>query len=168
MNNEERYFNWLCELVNASSDKHDFLWCLFDTHFMYQLARDANRVSDGLSLRVQYAEDTGDETDISDYPCSVLEVMVALAMRAESILYDPEEGPHEPQLFWQMVENMGIKNTDNESFDYYDTMHKLHRMMGRRYSPDGKGGLFRIRGVTEDLRDVELWNQMLWYLLKYY
>ena len=34
----------------------------------------------------------------------------------------------------------------------------------REYAPDGRGGLFTIRNCEEDLRKVEIWYQLCWYL----
>ena len=36
--------------------------------------------------------------------------------------------------------------------------------MNREYEPNGKGGLFTIRGCEEDLTEVEIWYQLNWYL----
>ena len=36
--------------------------------------------------------------------------------------------------------------------------------MNRTYSPDGDGGLFTVRNCDRDLRNVEIWIQMCWYL----
>ena len=40
-------------------------------------------------------------------------------------------------------------------------MQKFNR---REYSPDGRGGLFVVRNTSEDLRDVDIWSQLCWYL----
>lgn len=168
MDDRERYFRWLCNMIETLSVTDDFMKCLFETQFVFNKSHDSNRAEDGLSLRERYDSETGSNMKSSKEPCSVLEMMIALAIRAEEILYDPTDGTHAPSIFWQMVGNMGIVDTTNDQFDYYDTMHKLHRMMGRRYLPNGKGGLFYISDCTEDLREVELWYQMLWYINKYY
>jgi hypothetical protein len=40
----------------------------------------------------------------------------------------------------------------------------LDRFLDRDYEPDGRGGLFRVKHTDEDLRFVEIWYQMNWYL----
>ncbi len=168
MNDKERYFNWLCSLMDPTGMTSDLMKLLFELPFMYQKSGDEARAKDGLSLRTRYlSESENNELDYSE-PCSVLEMMVALAFRAEDILYDPSDGTHAPSIFWQMVMNMGIMKTENDQFDYYDARQKIFRMMGRRYTSNGKGGLFRIPNCKEDLREVELWYQMLWYVNKFY
>ena len=40
----------------------------------------------------------------------------------------------------------------------------LNRFLRREYEPNGKGGLFTVRNRKCDLRDVEIWYQLNWYL----
>ena len=40
----------------------------------------------------------------------------------------------------------------------------IERFLDREYGPDGKGGLFTVRHCEYDLRDVEIWYQLCWYL----
>ena len=37
-------------------------------------------------------------------------------------------------------------------------------LLNREYEPDGKGGLFTIKDCDRDLRTVEIWYQLCWYL----
>jgi hypothetical protein len=53
--------------------------------------------------------------------------------------------------------------TDGHYDEIYVT-EVIDRFINRKYEPNGKGGLFTIRNVKEDLRDVEIWYQMCWYL----
>ena len=36
--------------------------------------------------------------------------------------------------------------------------------LNRDYKPNGRGGLFTIKNCDHDLRDVEIWYQLNWYL----
>lgn len=167
MNSKERYFKWLLRIIDPTEVSHDFMNLLFEMPFMYQKSGDEARAKDGLSLRTKYQDEEDPDFEY-DEPCSVLEMMIALAFRAEDILYDPSDGTHAPSIFWQMVASMGIKNAANDKFDYYDARRKIFGMMGRKYTHNGKGGLFYIPSCNEDLREVEIWYQMLWYVNKYY
>ena len=40
----------------------------------------------------------------------------------------------------------------------------IYQFLYRAYEPNGKGGLFYIRDYYEDLRNVEIWTQLCWYL----
>jgi hypothetical protein len=98
-------------------------------------------------------------------PCSILEMMVALAIRCEEeIMYDPDIGDRTAQWFWCMIANLGLGGITDDVYDraYVDDI--LIRLLYREYEPDGRGGLFRIRNCEYDLREVEIWCQMLWYL----
>ena len=51
--------------------------------------------------------------------------------------------------------------------DRYDegyALEKIYIFLNREYEPNGKGGLFFIRNCKEDLRNVEIWAQLCWYL----
>ena len=91
----EAYFEWIFDMVckNRFAPEISFrelLQHLHRTRFRYSIPRDQNRAKDGEGLRyrfaLKYAEypDQVDEIlDILDRPCSVLEMMVALAVKAE-------------------------------------------------------------------------------------
>ena len=104
-------------------------------------------------------------TDEWDEPCSVLEMMVALAIRCEeSIMDNPVYGDRTGQWFWNMIVSLGLGSMTDEMYDrdYVDNI--VDRFLDRDYSPDGRGGLFTIRNCEYDLRDVEITHQLYWYL----
>ena len=94
------YFEWMYQLV--CNDKYTkrlsyrkLLMFLYDVPFAYTIPMDANRAEDGTDLRYRFGfENSYDPrliTDaIDDKPCSVLEMMVALCIRCESIMEDAE------------------------------------------------------------------------------
>lgn len=170
---ERSYFDWMTHLVSDDTDicrsQYSKLFKrLHETEFVYILPMDSNRKSDGEDLRYRFAyekersyAEIGSLLDIR--PASVLEVMVALAIRCEeSIMDDPKYGNRSAQWFWEMVVTLGLGNMDDDHYDetYVDMV--LYRFMNRQYEPDGRGGLFHIEG--QDLRGVEIWTQMNWYL----
>ena len=104
---------------------------------------------------------------LDDSPCSVLEMMTALAVRCEEhIMTDPDVGNRTGQWFWQMITNLGLGDMTDSKFDrkYVDLV--IQRFLDRTYEPDGKGGLFTIEHCPYDLRTVEIWYQLCWYLDK--
>ena len=142
---------------------------LHDTEFRYSIPRDDNRAYDGLNLRYRFGYENGYGDDISaDFdsrPCSVLEMMVALAIRCEeSIMDDPYVGDRTGQWFWGMIVNLGLGSMIDSRFDKRRVDEVIKRFLDREYEPNGKGGLFTIKNCDRDLRNVEIWYQLCWYL----
>jgi hypothetical protein len=172
----DEYFKWLCDLVseNRFSKNISFtklLTRLHDTAFIYVIPRDQNRAGDGIDLRYRFATrrkyvgQVDEIMSILNGPCTVLEMMVALATRCEeTIMEDTDVGNRTGQWFWGMVTNLGLGSMTDIRYDerYIDDV--LTRFLNREYEPDGTGGLFTIRRCDRDLRKVEIWHQLCWYL----
>ena len=77
------------------------------------VGNDENRAVDGLSLRDEFESSYG-ELDIStDEPCSMLEMMVALAIRAADLMYD-SGCPDTPKYYFDvMIGNLGLEKMTN-------------------------------------------------------
>ena len=166
-----QYFNWLCNIIGSERcfgyvSFNKLLERLHDITFTYCLPRDGNRAENGVSLRYEFALAEGypDVPECLDGPCSVLEMMVALAIRCEGIMDDPTVGDRTGQWFWRMVTNLGLGAMIDDKFDSDFVDDVILKFLNREYEPDGKGGLFRIRNCEFDLRDVEIWHQLCWYL----
>lgn len=170
----EHFYWWMFDLVSGEKKYskelsfNKLLRRLNDTEFVYSIRRDENRAEDGISLRYRYLKSVGHPEDfelVEDEPCSILEMMVALAIRMEeSIMDDPEIGDRTGQWFWGMVVNLGLGSMTDGRYDEEYVDYVLDRFLDRDYEPDGRGGLFRVKHTDEDLRFVEIWYQMNWYL----
>lgn len=170
------YFRWLFDTVcrNRFSKHISYKKLLMHLHtieFRYKLASDWNRSEDGKDLRRRYAlsHDYVDSpeviTNALEGPCSVLEMLVALAIRCEeSIMDDPQYGNRTGQWFWSMIANLGLSSMVDERFDKETVDHIIRIFLDRKYDPDGRGGLFTIRNSPKDLRRIEIWTQLCWYL----
>lgn len=172
---ENEYFDWMCDVV---CDKRfprgisyfKLLSYLHDTVFTWpvRMRRDENRAKDGINLRRRFALSKRDEhltACFGDKPCSVLEMMVALAVRCEeSIMDNTEIGNRTSQWFWGMISNLGLGECTDDNFDEVYVENVIQTFLRRKYDPDGKGGLFRVRECDKDLRKAEIWYQMCWYL----
>lgn len=167
------YFNWLYDKVceDRFSDKISYrklLMRLHDTKFTYLLDRDKNRADDGIGLRRRFANDYTciDEADAYlTESCSVLEMMLALAIRCEeTIMDDPAYGDRTTQWFWGMIVNLGLGSMTDDNFDKQFVTSVLKKFLNREYEPNGHGGLFYVRNCEYDLRDVEIWIQLCWYI----
>ena len=168
----DEYFDWLCEVVDSKRfSKHvsyrKLLMHLHNIEFTWFIPYDDNRADDGIMLRRKYALAHHDE-ELSDYisgPCSVLEMMAALAIRCEeSIMDDTLFGNRTGQWFWGMIRNLGLSPMNDSNFDAEFVDNVIARFLNREYEPDGKGGLFTIKNCDHDLRTVEIWRQLSWYL----
>lgn len=167
-----RYFEWIYELVcrNRYAKQISFrklLMYLHSTEFTYFVPNDDNRAEDGIDLRDRFILSNGyeDGCNYLDGPCSILEMMVALAIRCEeSIMDDPGFGDRTNQWFWGMIVSLGLGSMTDDRFDKGYVADAVERFLNREYAPNGKGGLFTIRNCTRDLRTIEIWYQMCWYL----
>lgn len=63
-----------------------------------------------------------------------------------------------------MITSIGLGGMSDSSFDKRYTTDCVTRLLNRDYEPNGKGGLFIIQDCEQDLREVEIWYQMNWYL----
>lgn len=167
MHESSKYLNWLLGFVCDHKDKRDFkrlFFHLFNTEFTYILSMDGNREQDGLDLRVRYERETNNSILYPDKPCSVLEMMIALAIRLEEIMYDMDYGDRTSKWFWAMISNLDLlKMTDsNYNEDYVDFI--IFRMLNREYEFDGSGSMFYIQGFEGNMQNVDIWYQAMYYL----
>lgn len=139
-------------------------------YFTYKIPMDANRYEDGIALRYRF----GVENDIhpaiiSQYldttPCSILEMMCALAIRCEEqFMSDPDLGNRTAEWFWCMILSLGLKDMDNDKINNSHVHLAIDKFLNHKYSRNGRGGLFTIRGTEYDMRTIEIWDQLMLYL----
>lgn len=77
---------------------------------------------------------------------------------------DPVMGNRTAQWFWNMITNLGLGDMYDNRYDERTVAKIIDIFLDRRYSSDGTGSLFKIRGCQYDMREVEIWHQMCWYL----
>lgn len=175
------YTEWLLDKINDKDDivsNYTFLLSsLNDIPFTYILDMDENRESDGSDLRYRFIYENEDTIrkrdakamadDLGSSTCSMLEMMIALSIRCEeNIMYDPNIGSQIPRWFWDMISSLGLIDMTDEQYDEEYVAFVVKRFLDRDYEPDGSGGLFYIPDCSYDLRDVEIWTQLCWYLDK--
>lgn len=170
------YFEWLYDCV-CKNRAHSIIsykklfTLLHDIEFTFTIEHDLNRAMDGIDLRYRYSLEVDDDSImriLEDTPCSVLEMIVALAIRCEeTIMSNTEYGDRTGQWFWSMLNNLGIDYMHDERFNEKIAADVIFRFLNREYEPDGQGGLFYIRDCQDDLRDEEIWTQLCWYLLNF-
>lgn len=171
VNNE--YFEWMYDIVcgDRFPKEHSYrklLMHLHSTEFVWSIPRDKNRAENGIAMRFKYSYKHTGTDDAERYltgPCSVLEMMVALALQCEETLMDdPAYGNRTGQWFWGMIKSLGLGTMTDDRFDRRYVEDVIDRFLRREYEPNGKGGLFTIKNCAEDLREVEIFYQLCWYL----
>lgn len=171
---QNEYFKWLCDLVCGKRYSKEISYInlllhLYNTEFVYSIPLDCNRSVDGIDLRYRFAishnYDADDIMNELNKPCSVLEMIIALSVRCEeNIMDDPLLGDRTGQWFWRMIVNLGLGSMSDNNFNENQYINIIDRFLNRKYEPNGRGGLFTLRHCYEDLRDVEIWYQLCWYL----
>lgn len=173
----KEYITWLRGFVEddpMNSDYDRLFSCLYNSDFYSIVSMDINRESDGIELRYQFIYESKYGRSIpvnyldDGKPCSILEMMIALAVRCEGIMFTPDKGDRTGIWFWQMVDNLGLRSMTDDHFDKRYVKKVITRLCERTYRPDGEGGLFTVRNRNEDLRNIEIWYQAMWYLDEYY
>lgn len=171
---QNQYFEWMAALIYDKRHMRRASWnklfrTLFRTEFTCVLDLDENRAQDGLDLRYRFAYETGYSEDAVKHsmnsPCSMLEMMVALARRCEeSIMDDPCYDDRTGKWFFEMIESLGLGSMSDDAFDREYVKTVISRFLRRAYSSDGRGGLFTVHTPEIDMRSTEIWYQMMRYL----
>lgn len=171
------YFKWMCSIAfpdeHIRSHYYKALILLNNIDFVYLLDLDENRFLDGLNLRYHFSYGSKIPFEyvseqLSDKNCSVLEMMIALALRCEdSIMSNSNYGDRTSEWFWKMFSNLGLdKYPDhiwNDSIEQIAT-DIIIRFLNRDYEPDGRGSLFIFNNPSVDMRTIEIWDQMCLYM----
>ena len=125
---ENEYFEWLYNYVcknkvHSKISYRNLLMMLHETEFIFSIPNDENRAVDGENLRYRFElefeerEGMGLPCKITG-PCSVLEMMIALAIRCEeTIMDDPLYGDRTAQWFWRMMSNLGLGLMTDDIYD---------------------------------------------------
>lgn len=163
------YFDWLYhKVIRGRKAYHRLLSYLHSVTFEYFIPMDGNRADDGTDLRYRFCyEEQYDDAMVAAYlddkPCTVLEMMVALAIRQEQTMDDPDEGDRTHLWFEDMLRSLGLYQMRDSNFDIRYADYVIQRFMQRDYEPNGRGGLFTV-DCDHDMRNEELWYQMSLYL----
>ena len=75
-----------------------------------------------------------------------------------------EIGDRTPYWFWGMIGSLGLHGMTDDCFHEEYVSDVIDRFLNREYHYDGRGGLFSLSNPRKDMREVEIWYQMMWYL----
>lgn len=166
---EAEYFEWIYLMMFGSDGSYTRL--LAELHripFRYTIPMDGNREADGINLRYRFGYECGyKDYIIAQYldipPCTVLEMMTALAIRCEEIMERADNANLTGEWFRGMLSSLGLMGMNNARIDI-SAVHKIvTRFLDRKYDRNGKGGLFTVSRKC-DMRNVEIWYQMQYWL----
>lgn len=176
------YFHWLCDKVGVRLGPdfayNTLLYIFYETPFYWTIRNDGNRASDGKYLRYEFEQlyPSQEAEEVKLYlngRCSVLEMLVALAIKFEDITYDYECGDRTYERFFEMIDNLGLMWFTDDQLMHGDMEREarniVQEMMERKYDSMGHGSLFpteKKRG--EDRRNMEIWDQMQRYIIENY
>lgn len=127
---------------------------------------------DGLDLRYEFLSQHPPlraDRDWLELDCSMLEMLIALAIRAD---FETDTGAIAGGVegwFWKFMDNVRLSQyidalINAKSLGVID--RTLETINNRTYKPNGRGGLFPLRKPQKDQREVELWYQLSAYLLE--
>lgn len=179
----KRYEDWISglvlnsdqDLVTASYKK--LFRKLFSVPFLYVRETDKSRVDDGYFLRYRFVSSERIPQNALDNAltnkghvfCSVLEMMIALALRIEEhIMSDSDFGNRTGQWFWEMIVSLGLSGMDDDYFDERQVDSIINDFIAVKYDKNGKGGLFTVSNPRYDMRRVDIWYQMQYYISEKY
>lgn len=168
---DSHYFRWLSDHLNSNEDP-TLLHELFMQDFYWTIPMDDNRNGDGIYLRQLYTEDTNRtiDVDLPDDISTVLEFLIALADRTDGATSHVQSTGY---WFHMFMINMGLGDPDYYiSHGTLDTEYVdicVNRLLSHQYSYNGtNGGLFVMDNPPKDLRKIEFWWQLQYWVLENY
>lgn len=160
-NKDESYFQWLESLVHYDPVLD---WAIHNHYFYSPIRMDENRNSDGLYMRQTYFDSHGVKPSDDSPNASVFEALIALASRCEETcgyVHDISE------WYAMFIENMGLSYFIGKDIDEYDEAigNHIRVTLNHDYDYNGEhGGLFPMKKPPCDLRTIELWWQMQYWI----
>jgi len=161
--NWAEYFQWLCDKV-VTPERGNYMLLLSKLHsttFVWTNPEDDSRAAKGRNLRWEYA--WSNEQGVDDYilnqPCTVLEMLVQLAMDVEHFVLGAPGIDQTSEWFWQMMHNIGLDAMDDLHYNDLYITSRIDDVMYRRYDACGNGGLFPRATYFRDARITGLWQQ---------
>ena len=145
------------------SSFNTFFELAWATAYDFPVPNDDNRATDGIDLRNRFERESSVMLpDLEE--CRMLEFFVALAIRINETVYNNEDPDRVSNWFWQLMENIGA-SIHKQNLGVLATIFR--RLNHREYAEDGThGGLFPLKNPREDQRNVEIWYQMMAYLME--
>lgn len=166
---DREYRKWLLRRVGFRRKGYDRLMdqlLKMPYYWDSKFPRDEDRALDGLMLREEYFDD---EPPLMLFPdCSVLEMLVAFAIRIDNEWTGDPEEPHPEEIFWEMICNLSLEKQDNFRFDHNIVERFVEIWLRRFYDFEGNRSIFPVEKCEKDHRKISIWSQMLDYISQKY
>ena len=170
-----QYFKWLVSFVCDARHKEGYsivLHELFNREFIWLIDYDENLAIYGLEMRDKFlasSETYRKMYDIYggfDQNCTILEMMVALAIIIEERVMTNYEENRTSEWFWGMMTSLGLINYDDMSYDEEEVDEILEKFLYRKYQKNGVGGLFTIKNGDKNMCKIDIWLQINAFLIE--
>ena len=174
------YFLWLYDRIAGERPYVKLASYLHNRwEFRWHVQYDENRQADGYDQRGLFLYEHPERftrkqiNSLMNEPVSVFEVLVALVERMDFQLDDLISGPRRHLWFSELLANLELDVFDDEGFGDHPANHReiddiIQVLLDRTYDSDGTGSLFPLSNPKQDMREVELWYQMMAYLHENY
>lgn len=165
----QQYFEWLVLKTGLYDlNYHNLLYRLYRREFTWSIHFDANRAADGFKFREEFGDSLkieGDDFVIYDFlfgPPNVLEVLIGVVVRLQ---FFSEDKLSDKDWWLILLINLGLAGCNDMCFPDTDVENQIERalltLLERKYNRWGHGGLFPVdKAFKDDMRTMELWNQM--------
>ena len=177
---EDLYFKWLSALVFPNEEIQrnyiGLLNLLYEIRYVWDpnIPLDENRYIDGIDLRESFSYKSkipsGIVKNSIQGPCNILEMICALGIRIDNDIMATYYTGYDHGYFWiqKMLKNLNILQYDDSKFDENAIRVKINDFLQRRYSENGFGGLFYVPNSEKDMRSMNIWDQMCYYIYANY
>lgn len=171
-----QYKQWLLERIHGYDPKYssyskllEFLYSTNYRYYSYEYGTDRDRYRDGLALRDSYANETGDFY-ILQYKddCSVLEMLIALAIRIDRGLLGIPNEDRSYWWFWQFIDNLDLLRMTDDRYDEFYISEIVNDWLDRTIDYNGNGGIFPLLNARVDQRSETTWRQLNDYINENY
>jgi hypothetical protein len=91
-------------------------------------------------------------------------MIIDLCKRIDYILMDSDKGDTTGTWFWTIIGNLGLDKYPDRDFRPDDVSRIVRNLLNRDYTKDGIGSMFPMPGCRNNLREVYIWYQAMWYV----
>lgn len=161
------YFQWLCDEVGIYGyfQEESIGSVLFRIQYTYRFVLDENRAIAGTNLRQEFTDIYGaPEDEVKTGPCSVFEMLVALARDFASNADISVKQAYSDMMFNVGLIPVSIMDTKDED----DIFRTVDQWLEGRVNERGDGTPFPLNFYDGDARHLDLWSQMNIYIHEHY
>lgn len=159
------YYIWLVDHIPEIENLYSLLVAeLFQKEFFWydRYEGEESRANDGRILREQYMIEC-DKTphDIPQGPVTVLEMLIAFAIRIDQQTYDWGKGHTVSDIFGMFLANLGFADMTDRAIRSNDVNYirgSLDNWMSHNIDIFGNGGLFRYK-MAVAIEELDNWGQ---------